>query len=74
MLTFVPLAHADSSVTWPIQSDRSTDTKHGLYEIQKAAARFVRVHNKKHGTTLVAGEPNTWGQVLQSRIATAARS
>lgn len=58
LLTSSSLAHADGDVTWPIKSDRSTDTKHGLYEIQQEAAKFVRLHNHKHRTTLVVGEPD----------------
>lgn len=57
LLAISSLAHADG-VTWPIKGDRSTDTKHGLYEIQQTAAKFVGEHNKKHRTTLVVGEPD----------------
>jgi hypothetical protein len=58
LLAFSALAHADGDVTWPIKGDRSTDTKHGLYEIQQTAAKFVQHHNKRHRTTLVVGEPD----------------
>lgn len=57
LVAMASLAHADG-VTWPIKGDRSTDTKHGLYEIQQTAAKFVRQYNKTHRTTLVVGEPD----------------
>lgn len=52
------LTHAGDTVTGTIKDDRSTNAKHGLYEIQQTAAEFVRLHNKRYRTALVVGEPD----------------
>ena len=51
-------AQGDSSTTWSIEKDRTLPTKHGLYEIQQEAKKFVLKENKKRGTDFVVGEPD----------------
>lgn len=51
-------AQGDSSTTWSIEKDRTLPTKHGLYEIQQEAKKFVLEENKKRGTDFVVGEPD----------------
>jgi hypothetical protein len=51
-------AQGDSSTTWSIEKDRTLPTKHGLYEIQQEAKKFVLEENKRRGTDFVVGEPD----------------
>ena len=55
---FLSHAHADSSTAWSIDKDRSTSTKHGLYEVQQEAKKFVSRENNRLGANLVVGEPD----------------
>jgi hypothetical protein len=41
-----------------IQDDKTTATKHGLYEIQLEAKKFVESYNRKHHTAYEAMDPD----------------
>jgi hypothetical protein len=52
------LASESTSTTWSIEMDRTLPTKHGLYEIQQEAKKFVSRENERRGTDFVVGEPD----------------
>jgi len=47
-----------SNADYSIENDRTTDIKHGLYEIREEARKFVQDENKRRGAHWVAGDPN----------------
>jgi len=49
---------AQCFASWSIEDDRSTPAKHGLYEIQEKAQRFIAQQNAKGREQWIALEPN----------------
>jgi hypothetical protein len=59
LVSFVlSVSAASEAQTWTIDKDRTTATKHGLYEIQQEAQAFLLNENKRRGTDFFGGEPD----------------